>query len=471
VIDRRELLASASNLGLLPNVVEKDYVLGWLLAGIFSHPALQSSWVFKGGTCLKKCYFETYRFSEDLDFTLTDASHLSVDFLVTTFREVGEWVYEQTGIEVPPDRVQFEVFNNPRGRAASQGKISYRGPIAPSSDLPRIKLDLTLDEVLVLPPVSRPVSHPYSDSPEQGMQSRCYSYEEVFAEKVRALAERARPRDLYDVINLFRHDEFHPAPAVIHDTLTKKCAFKGIAFPTLASLLPLREELEADWGVMLSHQLPALPPVDAFWSELPALFAWLEQAAQPIVLAAYPLAAGDVVIRPPAGAISIPGMASTAPIEVIRFAASNRLCVELDYVDERGRRGVRLIEPYSMRRTQAGDIVLHALRADGSGHRSYRVDRIVAARATRQTFTPHYAIELTPMGPISVPPASYPPRVQSTPARTRATSRSGPTYVYECSMCGKRFEHSKRDTTLRAHKDKNGWPCSGRHGFWVDTKW
>jgi len=30
------------------------------------------SWAFKGGTCLKKCYFETYRFSEDLDFTLTE---------------------------------------------------------------------------------------------------------------------------------------------------------------------------------------------------------------------------------------------------------------------------------------------------------------------------------------------------------------------------------------------------------------
>ena len=35
--------------------------------------ALRESWLFKGGTCLKKC-FETYRFSEDLDFTLTDAS-------------------------------------------------------------------------------------------------------------------------------------------------------------------------------------------------------------------------------------------------------------------------------------------------------------------------------------------------------------------------------------------------------------
>ena len=473
MIDRRELLASASNLGLLPHVVEKDYVLGWLLAGIFNHPALKDSWVFKGGTCLKKCYFETYRFSEDLDFTLTDESHLNLDFLVATFREIGEWVYEQTGIELPPDKVSFEVFQNPRWRPAGQGRISYRGPIAPAGDLPRVKLDLTVDEVLVLPPVSRPVSHPYSDSPGSDMHARCYSYEEVFAEKVRALAERARPRDLYDVVNLFRHDEFHPAAAVIHDSLSKKCAFKGIPFPTLASLSPLREELEADWVIMLSHQLPALPPVDAFWNELPALFAWLAEGTPPAVLAAYPLAAGDVVIRPPAGAISIPGMASTAPIEVIRFAASNRLCVELDYVDEQGRRAVRLIEPYSMRRTQAGDILLKALRADSKASRSYRVDRIVGGRATRQSFTPSYAIELTPTGPISIPPASYTPRTATprTTTRSRTTSRSGPTYFYECSRCGKRFEHSKRDTTLRAHKDKNGWPCSGRHGFWVDTKW
>lgn len=78
MIDRREVLSTAANLGLLPNVVEKDYVLGWLLAGIFSQPQLAEHWVFKGGTCLKKCYFETYRFSEDLDFTVTDESHIVV---------------------------------------------------------------------------------------------------------------------------------------------------------------------------------------------------------------------------------------------------------------------------------------------------------------------------------------------------------------------------------------------------------
>jgi predicted nucleotidyltransferase component of viral defense system len=229
VIDRRELLAVAGNLGLLPNVVEKDYVLGWLLAGIYQHPALKDSWVFKGGTCLKKCYFETYRFSEDLDFTLPDEAHFSIDFLLSTIREIGEWVYEQSGIEVPTEKVHFEVFQNRRGHPAGHGRVSYRGPIAPTSgDLPRIKLDLTFDEVLVLPPVDRPVLHTYSDLPAEGMRARCYSYEEVFAEKVRALAERARPRDLYDVINLLRHDEIHPA-AIIHHTLTEKCAFKVIS--------------------------------------------------------------------------------------------------------------------------------------------------------------------------------------------------------------------------------------------------
>jgi hypothetical protein len=72
VIDKREIIDSATALGLNPHVVEKDYVLGWLLWGIHNHDALRESWVFKGGTCLKKCFFETYRFSEDLDFTLTD---------------------------------------------------------------------------------------------------------------------------------------------------------------------------------------------------------------------------------------------------------------------------------------------------------------------------------------------------------------------------------------------------------------
>src|SRR4051812_18276972 len=90
MIDRREILDTASRVSLNPHVVEKDYVLGWLLAGIREHPELADSWVFKGGTCLKKCFFETYRFSEDLDFTLRDDAQIEEGFLKRVFGEIGQ---------------------------------------------------------------------------------------------------------------------------------------------------------------------------------------------------------------------------------------------------------------------------------------------------------------------------------------------------------------------------------------------
>ncbi len=49
MINKREILEMASNHGLLPNIIEKDYVLGWILGGINNHAKLVDSWVFKGG--------------------------------------------------------------------------------------------------------------------------------------------------------------------------------------------------------------------------------------------------------------------------------------------------------------------------------------------------------------------------------------------------------------------------------------
>ena len=114
MIDRQELLEQASTLGLRPGVVEKEYVLAWVLAGIYAQPELRGTWVFKGGTCLKKCYFETYRFSEDLDFTLTEADYLDEHFLLSTFEKIAEWVYEHSGIEIPADTLRFDVYDNPK---------------------------------------------------------------------------------------------------------------------------------------------------------------------------------------------------------------------------------------------------------------------------------------------------------------------------------------------------------------------
>ena len=66
---RTRLQEARRRLGIPWEVLELDYVLSWVLAGISQTPALRDTLAFKGGTALSKCYFEDYRFSEDLDFT------------------------------------------------------------------------------------------------------------------------------------------------------------------------------------------------------------------------------------------------------------------------------------------------------------------------------------------------------------------------------------------------------------------
>jgi hypothetical protein len=260
-----------------------------------------------------------------------------------------------------------------------------------------------LTKVVALEPVLRRISHPYSDVPAAGIVTRCYAYAELFGEKVRALGERARPRDLYDVVNLFRRLELRPTPAALLEVLTRKCAFKSVAVPSLAGLADMSQELVAAWQDMLGHQLPVLPPFESFWSALPEFFDWLSAAGPMRAPSPAPLRAGEHVLRPAVGVLRRQGVAGSSFLESIRFAAANCLCVELDYVDEQRQRGVRVIEPYSLRQTLAGDILLMACRADSGVSRSYRLDRVLGARVTQRTFVPRFAIELTASPSVSAP--------------------------------------------------------------------
>ena len=426
VISREEVRDAAREFQLDVNVVEKDYVLGWLLAGIAAHPELRETWIFKGGTCLKKCWFETYRFSEDLDFTVRDEAHLDQAFLANTFEAIGEWVYEQCGIELPRDARAFEVFSNPRGKKAAQGRIGYRGPNARLAGVPRIKLDLAADELLVLDPIWRPVHHPYSDAPPEGIRVLSCAYEEVFAEKLRALAERQRPRDLYDVVHLHRRLDLGPNVGLVHSTLARKCEFKGIGMPTLALLpdRPERQAIEVEWEQMLAHQLPVCPPFAEFWNELVQVFDWLQSQRPPA-----PLPSIGAAIRAPAGGLDTgwraPPMVErwgyASPLEAIRFAGANHLLVDLDYEAERGERSKRIIEPYALRRTQSGEVLLYAVRNEDGETRSYRVDHIRGAKVLQRSFGPRFAIELTSGVPVTArQPASRSTRPgPATPAPAR----------------------------------------------------
>jgi predicted nucleotidyltransferase component of viral defense system len=450
--------------GLRHGVVEKDYVLGWLLWGIGRHPVLGDSWVFKGGTCLKKCYIETYRFSEDLDFTVIEDGPIDPADVEPLLVEVLQAVADESGIDFSNRQPVLRARQQP---GSVEGRVYYQGPLAAPS-VASVKLDLSANELLARAPERRPIAHPYE--PDEALPDpadvACYVFEEVFAEKLRAMGERSRPRDLYDIVNLYRRDDLRLRRQDIHAILVEKCAYKDIEVPTLASIEAsgLVPELESEWENMLGHQLPALPPFQQFWGALDGLFAWLEGADLAPALPSLAVADDEDPLWTPPATVGVWG--TRVPLEEIRFAAVNHLCVKLGYQDS-----TRLIEPYSLRRTQAGNLVLHALRYDSGAHRSYRVDRIRSAQATAIPFSPKYAIEFSSAGPLAAPPRTRGVSAARAP-RTRQTTVAGPTYVIQCPVCGKQFDRKTRNTRLNAHKNQFGSPCPGRgrSGFLVDVR-
>lgn len=277
MIDRQEILAHAAKNSLSANMIEKDYVINWILAGISNSTVLRDQWIFKGGTCLKKCYFKTYRFSEDLDFTINDVTYINKNLLLTEFSNIGDWIYEKTGIEIPRDHIDFKTYQNPRGNISIVGKLAYKGPLQRRSNLSTIKLDLTNDELIVRSPRRVNVHHPYSDLNINRLTILTYSVEEIFAEKLRALAERMRPRDLYDVIHLHKDKRWHLNRAIVLEILIKKCQFKNIDTPTLQSIISSSSKFDliSDWSNMLSHQISSLRPCKHYWDQIPEVFSWL----------------------------------------------------------------------------------------------------------------------------------------------------------------------------------------------------
>jgi len=389
VISALDIRERATEWGLSPDVVEKDYVLGWILAGIGADPVLGTRFVFKGGTCLKKCHFETYRFSADLDFTLSEGAPSDAKALTAAFARVARFVEDAAGLELPADRFRWEVYANTRGRPAIEGRIYYRGPLArPAGNMPRIKLDLTADEISVRPTMLLPIAHPYPDQPAMGdARVRSYSYDELFGEKLRALVERTSPRDLYDVVNMLRYDPARPASSTVADAFRTKCRFKGFEAALSADgLLPpeRREDLVVDWGPMLGHQLPALPPVANYVSAIREVAEWLSGA--PIAaLASLPMGPDDSGWTAPR---TIDVWQAGFSAELVRFAGRNRLVIDLGYDGT-----TRLVEPYSYRRTEMGGLLLYGWNVASGGIRAYRADRIDGVRVTDEPFEPRYRVE------------------------------------------------------------------------------
>ena len=458
MISKEEVLKLAKSLDLRPDTIEKDYVLGWMLHGIYTSSQLKNKWAFKGGTSLKKCFFETFRFSEDLDFTILEKNHLDSDFLLQSFHEITDSIYEQTGIEFDKNQFKFKIVDKENGNKAAHGKIHFNGPLRRKNSYTTIKLDLTNDEILVLKPVKGKVHHPYSDEPDSGISINCYAFEEVIAEKIRALAQRARPRDLYDVVHFFRNRQLILNPRLVCDILQKKCNFKKIEVPTFEMIDKHEkiDELGPQWENMLAHQLPQLPPMESFWNDLRPFFYWLEGNIQEEKLV--PVSNKDEETFHLGRIVNARTVNSM--LYRIQFAAANRICIKMVYKDK-----LRTIEPLSFRQAKNGNRIFYGFHREGHKTKAFTLSKIQSVEVTNIPYIEKYPIEITASGRISMPPVRSGHRASYSHS---SYFDPGPKYVYECNYCGREFRRKKRNSILKPHKDEFGDPCSGRRGIIKD---
>lgn len=168
--------------GLSAPTVERDYVLAHSLAAIADHDR-EGRLIFKGGTSLRLCHFEDYRYSADLDFSLIGG--FDVESALSLIADALAACRERIGFPL----LELDESTPPR--------IQYIGPLGAK---PRfLKLDLAADE-LVENTASLPIRQRYEDQGE--CECRVYTLEETAAEKLRCVLQRVQCRDLFDLHEL-----------------------------------------------------------------------------------------------------------------------------------------------------------------------------------------------------------------------------------------------------------------------------
>lgn len=160
--------------------VEQDLLLSRLIVEIASHPYLGLELVFRGGTCLHKLHLgQARRYSEDLDYVRSTATGIGP--MTTALTSLGE----QLGFEV-------------RTSVGRHPKVFFRTEATDGSRL-RLKIEVNTyerspAEPLVLVPFA--VSSAWFTG--EG-QVRTFTPAELVATKIRALYQRKKGRDLFDL--------------------------------------------------------------------------------------------------------------------------------------------------------------------------------------------------------------------------------------------------------------------------------
>lgn len=248
MIPQAEISKLAFREGMSDKVIEKDYVITWILLAL-ADSDLKDPLAFKGGTALRKIYFPDYRYSEDLDFTLT--REITNAVLFQKLNETLNRLAKEQGFQfaVPEEKIEER-------EDSLTAYVNFVGPLQARLDSRSIKVDFTLTEKLIFPIDPKEIHSPYSDAVNRSLPT--YTLEEILVEKLCAIIDRTEPRDIFDVNYLFGVDEIDIHS--ITDAFRQKAEFKGIDPGKLrVSLNGKKDKYARMWESRLRHQVKELP--------------------------------------------------------------------------------------------------------------------------------------------------------------------------------------------------------------------
>lgn len=247
MITRQRIIGKAHEDGVPASTVERDYVLTHCLVAVSRLPEA-GSLVFKGGTALRICYFDDYRYSADLDFSL--AGGVTEEEVLQTLAQGLEKVKEEIGF-------------TSLALSDDASKIAYEGPLGRAR---WIKLDMDEGE-LVLSTVRKPLVPRYEDVPAS-QSLHAYTLAEIAAEKLRCVIQRLQCRDFFDLHYLLEvaRIDLDEAWSMFEEKARHKDIDPGRFFERFDTRLVQYEERWAD--EMSEHLAGELPHFDAMSREL-----------------------------------------------------------------------------------------------------------------------------------------------------------------------------------------------------------
>jgi len=250
MIPREEISRLSHRLQMNELILEKDYVLTWILLGI-ADSKLFPVLAFKGGTALKRIYFPNYRYSEDLDFTLL--KEIAPENLLLNLELMLNDLSKNQGFQfiIPPEKTETRTDS-------ITIYIGFVGPLQAKLGRRFIKVDFTLNEKIIFNIMPQIIYSEYSDVIKKNI--KVYSLEEIFVEKLCAMISRTEPRDIYDIYFLFKQKlDFDTLPAAF----IEKAKFKGIDISNIKKILERKKNtIERMWKYRLSNQVKNLPDLN-----------------------------------------------------------------------------------------------------------------------------------------------------------------------------------------------------------------